>query len=119
MPADVNAPAHRVMRERFPGGQVPEWFVHERAFYYDVLSPLACSLELWTTEYVHVLPNVEAIADWYRSTGLRPFLQALADQEERDRFLQDYVEGLREEFHPRSDGRILFPFRRLFILAKR
>ncbi|HYO80622.1 MAG TPA: methyltransferase domain-containing protein, partial [Bryobacteraceae bacterium] len=38
MPADVNAPAHRLMRERFPGGEVHEWFVHEPAFYYDVLS---------------------------------------------------------------------------------
>ena len=117
MPADVNAPAHRIMRERFPGGEVREWFVHEPAFYYDVLAAHCRGIHLWTTEYQHVLPSVEAIAEWYRSTGLRPFLQALADDGQRDRFMRDYVAGLRQEFHPRSDGRVLFPFRRLFIVV--
>jgi trans-aconitate 2-methyltransferase len=119
MPADVNAPAHRIMRERFPGGAVREWFVHEPPFYYDLLTAQARRIHLWTTEYLHVLPSVEAIADWYRSTGLRPYLQALADYGERERFVHDYVEGLRHEFHPRLDGHILFPFRRLFIVAEK
>jgi trans-aconitate 2-methyltransferase len=119
MPADVNAPAHRIMREHFPGGGVREWFVHEPPFYYDLLAQHARRIHLWTTEYLHVLPNVEAIADWYRSTGLRPFLQALADDGQREQFVRDYVAGLRHEFHPRLDGCILFPFRRLFIVAEK
>jgi trans-aconitate 2-methyltransferase len=119
MPADVNAPAHRIMRERFPGGEVREWFVHEPAFYYDVLLGHARRIQLWTTEYLHILPSVEAIADWYRSTGLRPFLQALTDDQEREQFVRDYITGLRQEFQSRPDGRVLFPFRRLFIVADR
>jgi trans-aconitate 2-methyltransferase len=119
VPADVNAPAHRIMRERFPGGEVREWFVHEPAFYYDLLSPHARRIHLWTTEYLHVLPSVAAIAGWYRSTGLRPFLEALSTDEQRDQFMHNYIEGLRQEFHPRGDGRVLFPFRRLFLIAER
>jgi trans-aconitate 2-methyltransferase len=119
MPADVNAPAHRIMRERFPGGEVREWFVHEPSFYYDLLGAHCHRIHLWTTEYPHTLPSVEAIAEWYRSTGLRPFLQALADDGQRGRFMHDYVAGLRLEFHSRPDGSILFPFRRLFIVAER
>ena len=118
MPADINAPAHRIMRDVFPRGPVREWFVHEPAFYYDLLSPHARTVRLWTTEYVHVLPGVEAIAEWYRSTGMRPFLDALADDAQRDRFVRDYVAALRQEFHRRRDGRVLFPFRRLFIVAE-
>jgi trans-aconitate 2-methyltransferase len=117
VPADVNAPAHRIMRERFAGGDVREWFVHEPPFYYDLLAPHARRLDLWTTEYLHILPSVEAIAEWYRSTGLRPFLEALAGDRERERFVRDYIEGLRQEFQPRPDGSVLFPFRRLFIVA--
>lgn len=120
MPADVDAPAHRIMREHFPGhpGAVREWFVHEPAFYYDVLSAHARRINVWTTEYLHIMPDVEAIADWYRSTGMRPFLQALKDDAERAHFLLEYVKGLRDEFHPRVDGCVLFPFRRLFVLAE-
>ncbi len=118
IPADVNAPAHRIMRDRFPGGEVREWVVHEPAFYDDVLSAHSRRIDVWPTEYLHVLPSVEAIAGWYRSTGLRPFLQALADDGQREQFLVEYVKGLREEFHPRSDGRVLFPFRRLFVIAE-
>jgi trans-aconitate 2-methyltransferase len=117
MPCDINAPAHRIMREQFPGGEVREWFVHEPAFYYDILSTHVRRLDLWTTEYLHVLPSVEAIGEWYQSTGLRPFLQALADDGQRDRFLRDYVAALRQEFQPRPDGHVLLPFRRLFIVA--
>ena len=95
-----------------------EWFVHEPAFYYDLLSSQARRVDVWTTEYVHGLPSVEEIAEWYRSTGLQPFLQALADDGQRDRFVHDYVAALRQEFQPRADGRILFPFRRLFIVAE-
>ena len=43
--------------------------------------------------------------------GHAPFLQALADEGQRERFVHDYVAGLRQEFHPRPDGRVLFPFR--------
>jgi hypothetical protein len=55
--------------------------------YYDVLSPHACRIDLWITEYVHLLPGVVAIVDWYRSTGLRPFLQALVDDVQGEQFL--------------------------------
>lgn len=119
MPADVNASAHRIMREHFIGGGVSEWFVHEPPFYYDLLARHARRIQVWTTEYLHVLPSVEAIVEWYRSTGLRPFLEALADDGQRERFLHDYVAGLRHEFQPRTDGHILFPFRRLFIIAEK
>jgi trans-aconitate methyltransferase len=43
----------------------------------------------------------------------------LDDDGERERFMQDYIAGLRHEFHPRPDGRLLFPFRRLFIVAEK
>jgi trans-aconitate 2-methyltransferase len=118
IPADVNAPAHRIMRERFPGTGVREWFAHEPAFYYDVLAPHARSVALWTTEYLHVLDSVDEIAEWYKSTGLRPFLEALSSEDARERFLSSYVSGLREAFQPRADGRVLFPFRRLFLVAE-
>src|SRR5205814_155817 len=40
--------------------------VERPAFYYDVLRPLAGHLDLWETEYDHVLDGPEAILAWIR-----------------------------------------------------
>lgn len=128
VPCNIDAPPHRVARELaasppwrdvFPAGGVREWHVHEAAFYYDLLAPRATRIDLWETEYFHVLPGVEAIVDWYSGTGLRPFLDALPSPADTERFLAEYRELLRPFCSRRSDGRILFPFRRLFLIAYR
>ena len=124
VPANIDAPSHRLMRElaesvtwraHFP--RLPrEWFVQPPAFYYDALAPVMDRIDLWTTEYFHVMENAQAIVEWYKGTGLRPFLDALpaADQ---PRFLADYHALVAAEFPARSDGRVLFPFLRLFVIA--
>ncbi|MFL6354613.1 MAG: methyltransferase domain-containing protein [Bryobacteraceae bacterium] len=128
VPADINAPPHKAMRDlafsprwrdHFSPGAVREWNVHEASFYYDVLSQDAKSLELWQTEYIHVMPDAESIGEWYRGSGMRPFLDALPEDGSRERFIEDYVAAARDLYLPRPDGRILFPFRRLFLIAHR
>jgi trans-aconitate 2-methyltransferase len=128
VPINQDGLAHRSMRElaaserwrhTFPRAGVREWHVHDVGFYYDVLAPHAERVELWETEYVHVMPGPEAIVDWYKGTGLRPFLEALPSEGARTLFTADYLERLRAAFPPRPDGRVLFPFRRLFLIAYR
>ena len=48
--------------------------------------------------------------------GLRPILNGLDDQE-RELFLEEYARRLRATYPVRADGRTLYPFRRLFIVA--
>ncbi len=47
--------------------------------YYDLLAPLSAHIDVWETNYYHALPGYEAILDWYRGTGLRPYLAQLPD----------------------------------------
>lgn len=126
VPNNIDAPAHVVARSlvasaawrnRFPADGVREWHVHDRAFYYDLLAPRAARVDLWETEYIHVMPAAEAIVEWYRGTGLRPFLEALSSPDERQDFVAAYLEEIRAAYPPRADGHILFPFRRLFLIA--
>lgn len=126
VPANINAPTHQAMRDlassmkwkkHFPSAGVREWFVHEPAFYYDALASASKSISIWETEYLHVLPNVEAIGEWYKGTGLRPFLDALKNEEDRMQFFNDYIDAIRDAYQPRPDGNVLFPFRRLFLIA--
>lgn len=91
--------------------------MEEPHVYYDILAPRAASVDLWETEYYHVLESPAAIVEWISSTGLRPFLNALDTDEEKKRFVAILTQRVTEAYTPRSDGRVLFPFRRTFIIA--
>ncbi|HXE53932.1 MAG TPA: methyltransferase domain-containing protein [Tepidisphaeraceae bacterium] len=127
IPGNYDGPAHRLMRELaassawrtwFPEGSIREWFSQEFPFYYDVLAPNCARLDLWLTDYIHILPNAQAIVEWYKGTGLRPFLDLLPE-EKRASFMADYLELIRTAFPPQPDSKVLFPFRRLFAIAYR
>jgi trans-aconitate 2-methyltransferase len=92
--------------------------VERPSFYYDLLQPLTARLDLWETEYLHILDGPGAILDWIRGTGLRPFLEALA-REQRSRFEERLLAGVTQAYPRQKDGRVLFPFRRLFLVAYR
>ena len=53
------------------------------------------------------------------SDQLRPYVQALKDEAEREAFVADYSARVAAVFRREADGSILFPFPRLFILARR
>ena len=90
--------------------------VAEPAFYYDLLAPLAASLDLWETEYLQVLEGENPVKEWTKGTWLSPLLTAL-EEPERSRFEAAYAERVAAAYPPRSDGRTLFPFRRMFLIA--
>jgi len=122
VPGNWDGPAHQTMRDvakRYPlDGRVREWFTHDAAFYYDTLAPHAAQLDIWATEYLHILDSAEAIVEWYKGTGMRPFLEALSSDADRARFTADYLDAIRAVYPPRADGKVLFPFRRLFLIAR-
>ena len=88
-------------------------------FYYDLLKPTCSQLTLWETEYVHVLEGPEAILEWVSGTGLKPYLEALENQEDRTAFREEVLEGYRAAYPLCYDGSVLFRFRRQFIVAIR
>lgn len=127
VPANIDAPAHRLMRElaesprwrsRFPS-LVREWHVESAFSYHDIFAPLTSRVDFWYTDYLHVLSGPEAIVEWYRGTGLRPWLEALPDERSRHEFASDYLNAISTEFPRQPDGRVIFPFRRFFLIAYR
>ncbi len=126
IPASSDAPAQRLIRElansvdwrnRFAAKPV-DWHSEPPGFYYDVLAPHAARVDLWQTDYFHVMDGPEAIVEWYRGTGLRPFLEALPPGD-REGFLAEYLTTLRPHYARQADSRVLFPFRRLFVVSYR
>jgi trans-aconitate 2-methyltransferase len=86
-------------------------------FYYDVLAPKVASIDIWETEYLQILEGADPVKEWTKGTWLRPLLDAL-EQPERGRFEAAYAALVARAYPPRADGRTLFPFRRLFIVAR-
>jgi len=118
MPAH-DAPSHALMRRMAEARalRVTEWHSHEPDFYYDVLANGAERVDVWATEYRHVMAGAEGIVEWYRGTGMRPYLDALGTTAERERFAAEFLEGVRQLYPERANGRVLFPFRRIFAVA--
>ena len=88
------------------------------SFYYDLVEPLAARIDIWETEYIHVLSGSDPVKEWTKGTALRPFLEVLAEAD-RAKFEERYAQLVAKAYPPRPDGRTLFPFRRLFIVAVR
>ncbi|MBO1075380.1 methyltransferase domain-containing protein [Roseomonas marmotae] len=84
--------------------------------YYRMLRPRSVGLELWFTEYVHVLKGPDPVVQWAMGSSLRPFLDVLPEEMKPD-FLAAYAEALRPHYPPLEDGTVLLPFRRFFVLA--
>jgi trans-aconitate 2-methyltransferase len=86
-------------------------------FYYDILRPHAATVDVWVTEYRHLMTEAEGVIDWIRGSGLRPYLAALADDAERAEFVAALRVSIEHSYTRRVGGGFLFPYPRLFILA--
>ena len=78
---------------------------------------MARELDLWETEYLHVLEGEDPVLEWVRGSALRPVLEALGPDEARA-FEARYGAKLRAAYPRRADGHTLLPFRRIFMVAR-
>ncbi len=92
--------------------------VAESGFYYDLLAPCCADLDMWETVYVHRLEGDHPVVEWTKGTVLAPVLQALSP-EQGQRLQAAYTARVDAAYPPRADGVTLFPFRRLFFVARR
>ena len=130
MPNQLGAPSHVAIADVVA---TPEW--HDRlggarqqtpvlpaAVYFQLLSPKARAVDAWTTEYLHVLPasrdGLHPVVAWIMGTTLRPCLALLPEEVQRA-FVDDVSQRVALAYPPLADGRVLVPFRRLFVVASR
>jgi trans-aconitate 2-methyltransferase len=91
--------------------------VSEPGFYYDLLAARAASVDIWETEYLHVLSGEEPVKEWFKGSWLKQFLDVL-EEPDRGEFEACYARLVAEVYPRRPDGHTLLPFRRLFIVAR-
>lgn len=87
--------------------------------FYDAFAPGAQSVNVWRTEYQHVLKDARAIVEWVKGTGLQPYLQRIGDEGAKKAFLEEYERRLAGAYPVMRDGKVLLVYPRLFVVAVR
>lgn len=124
MPRNWAAPSHSIITETVQQGPwrgtlepllrpAPS---HAPDVYYYILTPVSTSLAIWETDYCQILEGENPVAEFVKGTQLKRFLDAL-EEPVRGEFESEYRKRILAAYPKRDDGKTLFPFRRLFLLA--
>ncbi|MEU9007313.1 trans-aconitate 2-methyltransferase [Streptomyces sp. NPDC048551] len=128
IPGNFTAPSHRLLaelcdtarwRERLGGHGARYVHILDPGEYLDRLTGLGCAADVWETTYHQLLQGPDPVLDWVKGTALRPVLTALGDDRAAvEDFLAEYREVLREAY-PAGPCGTVFPFRRVFAVARK
>jgi trans-aconitate 2-methyltransferase len=93
--------------------------INTPSFYYDQLVRYFCIIDIWTTDYYHVMESHLSILEMIRTTGLKPYLERIEDDNEKIEFEALVLDKISNDYPIQTDGKVLFPFKRLFFIAKK
>ncbi len=127
MPDNLQEPSHLAMEETAREGPWrPRFTAHNPKrdslpaprVYVERLAPKSARVDVWHTIYNHPMANADAVVEWMKGTGLRPYLDT-AGPEHAAAFTEAYRARIAALYTPMADGRVLFRFPRLFVVAVR
>ncbi len=94
-----------------------QFTIYNSSRYYDILSEIFNSIEIWETHYFHIMDSHNSILEMIRSTGLKPYLEKLESEDEKNDFESLVFKKIEEDYPPQKNGKVLFPFKRLFFIV--
>lgn len=123
IPINYNEPIHRIIRDvansdkwKSKISSPRKLYNLEAGEYFDLLSRLSSDFTMWETTYFHRMPSHESIIEWYKGTGLRPYLAQLNDCD-AGAFEREVLDLVVKEYPIQENGEIVFRFPRLFFIA--
>ena len=125
MPRQHQAPSHRLLRDvaaqLFPDRALPPPApVLQAADYVQLLLPLG-EVRAWTTDYLQLLDPIDhghPVRAFTEATAMRPFIDGLGTDDRRA-YIAAYDAALTQAYPALPDGRVPFPFTRVFFVLER
>ena len=125
IPADQGSPIRRSLLSvsaqekwsKYTSGRERLMNYRTAEYYYDILAGIGGRFDVWETVYYHVLDSHKDLIEWYKGTALRPFLEKMPDDAIRKEFEDEILDGCKDQYEIRNDGKVLYPFRRIFFVA--
>jgi trans-aconitate 2-methyltransferase len=124
-PMNYDEPIHKIITAVSASSKWQHKFTDKRIFYnltpgtyYDLLSDLTDTFTVWETTYYHRMKSHEAIMEWYRGTGLRPYISVLSENDKKA-FEAEIYDEIVKAYPVQKNGEIIFRFPRFFILAEK
>ncbi|WP_395308655.1 trans-aconitate 2-methyltransferase [Mycobacterium sp. AMU20-3851] len=127
VPGNFDAPSHAAIREvarRAPFSDALRdmpWrdadVVGTPVEYAGLLTDAGCVVDAWETTYVHELSGETPVLDWITGTALTQVQERLTEPAWQQ-YREAIVPLLAQAYPRRPDGHTLFPFRRVFVVAR-
>lgn len=126
VPGNFDAPSHAAVRELARRDQWAEPLrdfpfregqVGDPSGYAGLLSDAGCAVDAWETTYIHELSGENPVLEWITGTALTPVKSRLTEPQWQQ-FRQELIPMLDAAYPARADGKTLFPFRRIFVVAQ-
>ena len=122
-PMNYQEPIHLIIGELTESRKWKNKFANPRLFhnltqgeYFDLLSEMTDDFSIWETVYCHRMPSHESIIEWYKGTGLRPYLNELSEHDAEE-FEREVYNEVVKAYPIQSNGEIIFRFPRFFFTA--
>ncbi len=125
MPDNFAAPSHLLLKDLAQqdrwrdalAGALDHGVVLSAADYWRILRPHCRTIDIWHSDYLQVLAGDDPVLAWVSGSALLPVMTHLSVVQAAD-FTEAYRMALRDAYPRQIDGSTLFPFRRIFILAR-
>ncbi len=91
--------------------------IHNYSFYFNQLSLFSNDIDIWETYYMHIMDSHLSILEMVRSAGLRPYLDRLETSNDKNDFEAQVLSEIIKDYPKQKNGKVIFPFKRLFFIA--
>lgn len=86
--------------------------------YYDLFCKMYCDFNIWQTTYYHIVESHMGVIEWYKGSGLRPYLDKLSESEQEE-FISDLSAEIKLTFPEQADGKVILKMPRLFFTLRK
>lgn len=94
------------------------YVLYSAGTYYNMLSECTSKISMWITDYCHEMDNYDKILEFLKGAALRPYIETLGCDELK-LFLDEIQINLKNTYPCQKNGKILFPFKRLFLIGEK